>query len=101
MPSKKADGFYLSKPWFKVRAKVLKRDGYKCVLCGESVFGKGMARVDHIKARREHPELSLAMENLRSLCVKCDQMQSIARGQRFGFAPKLEIDDNGYPEDWR
>jgi 5-methylcytosine-specific restriction endonuclease McrA len=96
------DGFYSSKPWLKVRAKVLKRDGYKCVLCGESVHGKGMARVDHYPhSRRDRPDLALVMENLRTLDSKCDNLQSIARGQRFNLAPKDEINSEGYPESWR
>jgi 5-methylcytosine-specific restriction endonuclease McrA len=96
------DSFYLSKPWFKARAKVLKRDNYQCVICNNSVYGKGAARIDHYPhSKKDRPDLALEISNLRTLCVQCDQMQSIGRGQRFNLPPKEDIDEEGYPQDWR
>ena len=66
------DGFYSSRPWFKVRAKVLKRDGYRCRMCGAAVAGPYAASVDHIIPRRLRPDLALDMSNLQTLCtVSC------------------------------
>ena len=96
------DNFYSSKPWLKVRAKVLKRDNYACVLCTASVYGKGMARVDHYPhSRRQRPDEALNTDNLRTLCARCDNLQSIARGQRFGYAEKEEVGLDGYTGAWR
>jgi 5-methylcytosine-specific restriction endonuclease McrA len=97
-----ADNFYTSKAWFKVRAKVLKRDGHVCVLCHDSVYGKGMARIDHYPhSRKDRPDLALSMENLRTLCSKCDNIQSHARGQRFGYRDVTEVNGDGYPAEWQ
>lgn len=96
------DNFYSSIPWLKVRAKVLKRDNYCCVLCNTSVHGKGMARVDHYPhTRRERPDIALDMHNLRSLCPSCDNLQSHARGQRFGHAAKAQVGEDGFTDAWR
>ena len=69
----RADGFYQSKPWFKARAIVLKRDGYVCRFCGADVRAKGASRVDHIKKRTQYPELALELTNLQILCANCHQ----------------------------
>ncbi len=95
-----ADNFYSSTAWLKARAKVLKRDNYSCVLCNTSVHGKGASRVDHIQARRDYPDLALNVSNLRTLCVTCDNMQSIDRGQRFGLPPVEGVNEDGYPARW-
>lgn len=96
-----ADNFYSSTAWLKARAKVLKRDNYTCVLCGASVHGKGIARVDHYPfSRKERPDLALDINNLRTLDFRCDNMQSIARGQRFGLPPVEGVNEDGYPKDW-
>jgi 5-methylcytosine-specific restriction endonuclease McrA len=62
---KKVDSFYVSPEWRTVRLAVLKRDRFKCVLCGERA-----TTVDHIVRRREGGTESPA--NLRSLCTDCD-----------------------------
>ena len=45
------------------------RDGYRCVVCGASVAGKGTYQVDHIQSVRTHPHLALLLANVRVLCV--------------------------------
>lgn len=71
-PPKATDKFYLSREWRVVRLIVLRRDGYRCVICRRDVSASGEARVDHVKPRATHPELSLVVENLRTLCTTCD-----------------------------
>ena len=77
---KRADSFYLSQAWRALRGFVLKRDGYRCVVCGLSLAGKGNARVDHIKMRSTHPHLALDPANLRTLCKLHDAQSHREKG---------------------
>jgi 5-methylcytosine-specific restriction endonuclease McrA len=85
-----------------MRAIVLLRDGYRCVKCGVKVAGLGAARVDHIKSRETHPELELAMDNLRTLCPECDNRSHREKTRR-NFTGRDErfagSDVNGWPID--
>ena len=65
------DPFYSSQQWFKLRRKALRRDQHKCRMCGSPVHGKKTAHVDHIKKRKQHPELALRLDNLQTLCRHC------------------------------
>lgn len=50
--------------WRQLQQKILKRDNYKCSVCG------GVARsVDHIKPRSKYPELMWNEDNLVAMCV--------------------------------
>lgn len=51
------------------RASVFKRDGYKCVLCGEG--GWGNIQADHIKPFATYPLLRFDLNNGRTLCAPC------------------------------
>lgn len=55
--------------WREVRAKVLERDGYKCVQCASKVI----LQVDHKIYRGEGLEL---LEDLQTLCYKCHAKKS-------------------------
>lgn len=77
------------------------RDGYRCVICGVDVSGKGQARVDHVFPKKSHPQLALELSNLRSLCVRHDAQShrekgsgSPRRNERFSGAT-----DQGFPID--
>lgn len=50
------------------RESVFKRDNWTCVWCG--VRG-GKLNADHIKPFCDYPELRLALDNGRTLCVPC------------------------------
>lgn len=50
------------------RKAVFERDNYTCVLCG--VRG-GNLNADHIKSFASFPELRLAIDNGRTLCISC------------------------------
>ena len=71
-PVKKADRFYRSDAWRTLRLVALRRDGWRCTVCGRSVAGRGEARVDHIKRRKDRPDLELELSNIRVLCPSCD-----------------------------
>lgn len=70
-PKTMDNDFYKSKRWRELRARVLRRDGYKCQYCKR--YGKNVeaVTVHHIKPREDNPELAYTMSNLVSLCAKC------------------------------
>ena len=49
------------------RVSVFQRDKWKCVWCGAG----GDIQADHIKPFAYYPELRFAIDNGRTLCVKC------------------------------
>lgn len=100
---KTTDPFYLSPEWRRLRAIVLHRDSYRCVICKADVSAKGAARVDHILTRRARPDLELDAGNLRVLCSSCDN-QSHREKPGGGYQRQERIvirghDANGQPLD--
>ena len=97
---KKAHPFYGSPAWKRTRAQVLKRDRHRCVNCNVDVRGKGQSRVDHIQPRTKRPDLAFQMSNLRTLCIKCDNLRHIndRHGGKNKDAPKCQ--PNGLPHGW-
>jgi 5-methylcytosine-specific restriction endonuclease McrA len=75
-----ATGFYHSPRWRALRLVALRRDRWRCTICGVSVSAKGQARVDHIHPRTTHPHLELALDNLRTLCPRCDNQGHREKG---------------------
>jgi len=76
---KLTDPFYNSVVWKELRARVRRRDGDICRLCG----GPGARFVDHVIPRDEggaDHEL-----NLRSLCVDCDGKRHAEKGAVWRF----------------
>lgn len=75
---KKVDPFYQSPEWKALRVACFKRDGYRCVECGERAI-----IADHIKRRRDGGPDTL--DNLRSLCRACDnRLKETWSGKRRG-----------------
>lgn len=65
------DYFYESESWARIRYRALRRDGYKCKSCGRS--GRHVTlHVDHIKPRSKYPELELDLNNLQTMCQRCN-----------------------------
>ena len=50
------------------REAVFRRDGYRCMFCGQR---GGRLEADHIKPFAYFPELRFAIDNGRTLCVSC------------------------------
>ena len=50
------------------RTAVFERDGYTCVWCGEQGV---YVEADHIQEWSDRPELRYAIDNGRTLCLKC------------------------------
>lgn len=65
-------GFYSTWEWKKLRFRVLKKYGAKCMLCGSTEH----IVVDHIKPRSKYPELALDFNNLQVLCNSCNMGKS-------------------------
>jgi 5-methylcytosine-specific restriction enzyme A len=84
MAHKRADPFYYSPEWRALRRLALKRDRYRCVVCGRGVAGKGEARIDHVKTRRERPDLELVLSNVRTLCADHDNQAHREKGRGGG-----------------
>jgi hypothetical protein len=83
---RRANGFYDTPAWKAARLAALRRDGYRCVVCGCDISGKGNARVDHVKPLLTHPHLALSLANLRSLCADHDNQRHREKGLKSGAA---------------
>lgn len=64
------------------REYILKRDEYKCQMCGKI----GIAlEVHHIRPKRLWPELTLVIDNGITLCKSCHQTIVTGREDRFAY----------------
>lgn len=64
--------FYQSFEWRRLRYHVLKRDGGRCLVCGQSAADGIVLHVDHIKPLRYNWDLRLDPDNLQVLCSVCN-----------------------------
>lgn len=70
----KVSEFYTSFEWLKLRMEVIKKYGAVCACCGSSPKKDRIKiNVDHIKPRKEFPELELVFDNLQVLCSDCNK----------------------------
>lgn len=81
-----------TRPWRRLRGRVLKRDKYLCVLCAEKGRPEPAVVVDHIEpvamGGKDHED------NLRSLCGPCHYEVTVAQ---FGLKVKPVYGDDGWP----
>ena len=93
--------FYQQPAWRKLRLIALRRDHFRCVVCGIDVSGSGKARVDHIKPRKTHPHLAFTLSNLRTLCPAHDAQSHLEKltgsTQRIERFTLRGCDANGWP----
>ncbi len=93
--AKKVDAFYTTRDWHKLRSRtkaLWKRNGWPCGVCGEALDWTSRVTVDHIKERKEYPELAYEPTNLQCTCHPCNTRKSAARRQR----NRPEIGPDGY-----
>ncbi len=68
-----SDAFLLSAEWRRLRMLVITKRGARCECCGASPKdGVTVINVDHIKPRRNFPQLALVESNLQILCAVCN-----------------------------
>lgn len=72
-PSLKEQGFYHTTAWRSLRVVALQRDHYLCQNCLRNNRITPATEVHHIQPLEEHPELSLTLSNLQSLCWDCHE----------------------------
>lgn len=65
------DKFYKSREWTNLRKQAIERDNNECQMCKEHGKVSIAQCVHHIKHLKEHPELALDINNLKSLCNIC------------------------------
>lgn len=57
------------------------RDHYLCRDCGEGAFDHEILDADHIKPRRQFPELADTLDNGRTLCLFCHAKKHFKKGE--------------------
>lgn len=72
--------FYKGTRWTKLRAKVLRRDGYECQECKRYGRHTEATTVHHVKHLEDFPELAYDPKNLRSLCTACHNAMHPEKG---------------------
>lgn len=56
-----------SRQWRTLRKRILERDGYTCMYCGQPAD-----TVDHVLPVSKHPDLAMNQDNLVSACKRCN-----------------------------
>jgi hypothetical protein len=81
--------FRASREYQNWRKEVFRRDGYKCVLCGNSKGGN--LEADHIKDFALYPEIRLELDNGRTLCKDCHRKTDNYGFKKSNTRKKVEI----------
>lgn len=93
------DAFLLSYEWRALRMRVLTRFGARCQCCGSAAKDGVRIHVDHIKPRRQFPELALVESNLQVLCEVCNHGKG--NWDHTDWRPAgPERSPTAIPEDW-
>lgn len=67
------DEFLMSDEWRRLRIEIIQEQGARCRCCGATPSdGVTVINVDHIKPRKNYPELALTKSNLQVLCNACN-----------------------------
>lgn len=88
--------FYSSPAWRKKRVQIKRRDNAECVACGADVSAPGASRCDHIVPIDRAWERRLDDDNLRTLCIRCDNQRHAEKGRG---APIFGCGPDGRPRD--
>lgn len=85
---KKADPFYLSANWKRLRKAALERDHYLCRRCKRRVA----TVVHHILPVKEYPEKMRDLDNLESVCAMCHNLLHPEKGAAVNVQEELPVD---------
>lgn len=66
------DSFLTTFAWRRLRMAAIHLHGARCMCCGASPSDGVVIHVDHIKPRKDFPELALSMKNLQIMCGACN-----------------------------
>ena len=69
----RSKNFLLSPEWKALRKKVVLHYGRQCMKCKSTPKNPKMTHIDHIKCRKNYPELALDFNNLQVLCCRCNR----------------------------
>jgi hypothetical protein len=67
-----SSAFLASFEWRQLRFSALRKYGPRCQCCGATPADGAVMNVDHIKPRRNFPDLALDIDNLQILCGDCN-----------------------------
>lgn len=85
---KKADPFYLSGNWRRLRRAALERDHYLCQRCRRRVA----TVVHHIIPVKDCPEKMRDLDNLESVCAMCHNLLHPEKGGAVAVSEDLPRD---------
>jgi 5-methylcytosine-specific restriction endonuclease McrA len=72
-----------TKAYRRARVKVLNRDGHVCMYCGST----DELTIDHVLSVKNHPELSMDLDNMVIACKSCNSRKG-SRSQGVFLAQK-------------
>lgn len=72
--NRQAERFLRSDEWYALRQIAFEKHGRKCMKC-KITDKHATITVDHIKSRKDHPELALELSNLQILCRTCNSIK--------------------------
>ena len=93
------DPFYQTPQWKALRKQIRahwKRTGQGCAVCGQRIRWDQKPIVDHIKNRRQHPELAHDPRNLQVVCHACNTRK--AAWAELSTVTPTNMD--GFPDGW-
>ena len=56
------------------RLRVLNKDNYRCLFCGE--IKKGEMEADHVYSWKDYPKIRYSVENGQTLCRECHKIKT-------------------------
>lgn len=89
--------FPRSRPWSRLRYDFLRDQHGRCQLCGHGAQDGARLNVDHILARKTHPQLALAYANLQLLCSQCNAGKGNRDGSDWRFQARDSRDAMAQP----
>ena len=97
-PGKVRDAVYGDPRYLPWRRAVLKRDRYRCTICGVDVSGKGAARTHHVRPIKAGGD-PFDVANGQTLCIEHHEQAHRERAAGGGGANKAAFVIKGCTED--